>query len=41
MAIAIEEWHKRIPEYRVLNTDGLVESGPQVGIEKLVLGWDK
>jgi cytochrome P450 len=41
LAIALEEWHKRIPEYQVVNTEGLVESGPQVGIEKLVLGWKK
>lgn len=40
MAIAIEEWHKRIPHYRIANADGLVESGPQVGIEKLHLAWD-
>jgi cytochrome P450 len=40
LAIALEEWHKRIPSYRVANTDGLVESGPQVGIEKLHLAWD-
>lgn len=40
LAIALEEWHKRIPDYRVTNTEGLVESGPQVGIETLQLGWD-
>lgn len=39
LAIALEEWHKRIPEYHVTNTEGLIESGPQVGIEKLQLGW--
>ena len=39
LAIALEEWHKRIPEYHITNTEGLVESGPQVGIEKLQLGW--
>lgn len=40
LAVTLEEWHKRIPNYRVINTDGLVESGPQVGIEKLQLAWD-
>ncbi|GAA4259734.1 cytochrome P450 [Dietzia aurantiaca] len=40
MEIALEEWHKRIPNYRITNTEGLVESGPQVGIEKLELAWD-
>ena len=41
LAIALEEWHKRIPVYEVANTDGLVESGPQVGIEKLELRWSQ
>lgn len=40
LAIVLEEWHKRIPHYRVTNTEGLVESGPQVGIEELHLAWD-
>ena len=40
LAIALEEWHKRIPNYRVANTEGLIESGPQVGIEKLSLSWN-
>ncbi|WP_275741784.1 cytochrome P450 [Nocardioides sp. YIM 152315] len=40
LAIALEEWHKRIPDYHVTNTEGLVESGPQVGIEQLHLAWD-
>lgn len=40
LAIALEEWHKRIPDYRVANTEGLVESGPMVGIEELHLAWE-
>ncbi|GAA1638011.1 cytochrome P450 [Georgenia ruanii] len=39
LQIVLEEWHRRIPEYRVTNTEGLIESGPQVGIEKLQLAW--
>ena len=39
LAIALEEWHKRIPNYEVTNTEGLVEAGPQVGLERLELGW--
>ncbi|MCD2114626.1 cytochrome P450 [Rhodococcus rhodochrous] len=39
LAVALEEWHKRIPNYTVTNTEGLVEAGPTVGLERLELGW--
>ena len=39
LAIALEEWHRLIPEYEVANTEGLMESGPQIGIDKLHLRW--
>lgn len=39
LAIALEQWHRLIPDYEVTNTEGLVESGPQVSIERLELAW--
>jgi cytochrome P450 len=39
LAIALQEWHRMIPEYEVANTDGLIESGPQIGLKKLHLKW--
>lgn len=38
--IAMEEWHKRIPHYRAVDTDQLTETGPQLGLEDLWLEWD-
>lgn len=38
--IAMEEWHKRIPHYRAVDTDRLSETGPQLGLEELWLEWD-
>jgi cytochrome P450 len=37
--IALEEWHKRIPNYRVADGAQLQESGGQIGLESLPLVW--
>lgn len=38
--IALEEWHRRIPQYRAVQVDDLRETGPQLGLEQLWLEWD-
>ena len=40
LRIAIEEWHKRIPIYRLAAGAELRESGSQLGLESLPLEWD-
>ena len=40
MNIALEEWHRRIPHYRAVDTNLLSETGPQLGLEDLWLEWD-
>ena len=43
LRIALEEWHKRIPHYRLdpsAATDDIVESGPQLGLNRLPLVWE-
>jgi cytochrome P450 len=40
LKIALEEWHKRIPHYRVAENAELVETGGQLGLEALPLEWD-
>jgi cytochrome P450 len=37
--IAVEEWHKRIPEYRVMENTELLEHGGMVGLDLLPLTW--
>jgi cytochrome P450 len=39
LKIAVEEWHKRIPHYRLAPDAQLVESGGQLGLEALPLEW--
>ena len=39
LRIALEEWHKRIPQYRVASDADLVETGAQLGLEALPLEW--
>jgi cytochrome P450 len=39
LKIALEEWHKRIPQYRLAPETQLVESGGQLGLESLPLEW--
>lgn len=41
LRIALEEWHKRIPHYRVPADAQLVETGGQLGLEALPLVWDR
>ncbi|MDV3124463.1 cytochrome P450 [Mycobacterium sp. 21AC1] len=40
LRIALEEWHRRIPDYRVATGAQMVESGSQLGLETLPLVWD-
>jgi cytochrome P450 len=40
LKIALEEWHKRIPHYRVAENADLVETGGQLGLEALPLEWE-
>jgi cytochrome P450 len=41
LRIATEEWHKRIPNYRIENPDELIaHSGAEIAIENMVLSWD-
>jgi cytochrome P450 len=40
LAVALEEWHRRIPDYRMVDADQLVETGPQLGLDSLRLTWD-
>nr|WP_318276524.1 cytochrome P450 [Mycobacterium eburneum] len=40
LRIAMEEWHKRIPHYRLPAGVELFETGSQLGLESLPLEWD-
>ncbi len=43
LRIALEEWHKRIPHYRLdpsASPEDIVESGPQLGLNRLPLVWE-
>lgn len=40
LRIAMEEWHARIPNYRVAPDAHMLESGSQLGLESLPLVWD-
>jgi cytochrome P450 len=40
LRIAMEEWHERIPNYRVAPNAQMMESGSQLGLESLPLVWD-
>jgi cytochrome P450 len=40
LRIALEEWHRRIPDYRVAADAEMLESGGQLGLESLPLVWD-
>jgi len=40
LKIALEEWHKRVPHYRVAPDAQLTETGGQLGLETLPLVWD-
>ena len=40
LRIALQEWHRRIPNYRVADGADLQESGGQLGLNSLPLVWD-
>ena len=40
LVIALEEWHKQIPDYRMVPGVELVERGSQLRLESLPLEWD-
>lgn len=40
LRIALEEWHKRIPSYRLAEDAELIETGGQIGLTTLPLEWD-
>ena len=40
MNIAMEEWHKRVPDYRVDTSIPIREHGGQIGLSNLPLRWD-
>ncbi len=40
LGVALEEWHRQIPDYRLVVDPDQVETGPQLGLAKLVLEWD-
>jgi cytochrome P450 len=39
LLIAMEEWHKQIPDYWVTANEPLVEHGWQLGLDRLPLVW--
>ena len=41
LRIALEEWHKRIPEYRLVPGVELTETGGQLGLTSLPIEWDR
>ncbi|HEX3898006.1 MAG TPA: cytochrome P450 [Mycobacteriales bacterium] len=40
MRIALKEWHSRIPSYRVVADEPIVEHGALIGLDNLPLEWD-
>jgi cytochrome P450 len=40
MVIAVEEWHRRIPDYRLVNDEPLFERGGMLSAFSLPLAWD-
>lgn len=40
LRIALEEWHKRIADYRIVENAEFLETGSQLGLESLPLQWD-
>ncbi|WP_241383495.1 cytochrome P450 [Rhodococcus sp. CH91] len=41
LRIALEEWHKRIPDYRLVPGVELTETGGQLGLTSLPIEWDR
>ena len=40
MAVAVEEWHAAIPDYRIATDEPLLERGGQLALLSLPLAWD-
>ena len=40
MRVALEEWHRRIPDYGLAGAGPIVEHGGQFGLERLRIAWD-
>jgi cytochrome P450 len=40
LRVAVEEWHTRIPEYRLDESVEVIEHGGMFGIDSLALRWD-
>jgi cytochrome P450 len=40
LAAVLEEWHKRIPNYRIKGNEPLIERGSQLTLENLELEWE-
>lgn len=40
LRVALEEWHRRIPDYRLTEGVEVVEHGGMYGIDRLELSWD-
>lgn len=40
LAVALEEWHKLIPDYVAVDSGSLRETGPQLGLDDLQLRWE-
>src|SRR5207253_4524166 len=38
--IALEEWHRRIPDYGLADDETILEHGGQFGLERLPLAWE-
>ncbi len=39
MKIAMEEWHRRVPEYSLADDAQMMEAGGQLGLNTLPLVW--
>jgi cytochrome P450 len=40
LVVALQEWHRVIPDYRVVNSAPLQERGAQLTLLELPLAWD-
>jgi cytochrome P450 len=40
LRVALEEWHQRIPDYRLTEGVAVIEHGGMYGIDALELSWD-
>ncbi len=41
MAVALEQWHRRIPDYRIAGGEPVLERGGAAGLVALPLVWDR